>query len=146
MVPAKVLMAGQDREKETCAAVDHAHGLSLIRAEARGLFKVLDIREPVQTEILTIINELGRNILRHAGGGGEICLSVVEQGQRIGIRIVAQDTGPGIIDLEKAMEPGFSEDNGLGLGLAAVDSLSDDVRISTLLPHGTQVEAIKWIT
>lgn len=125
--------------------VDHAHGLSLIRMEARGLFKILDIREPVRTEILTIINELGKNILRHAGCG-EICLSAVEQGWEKGVRILALDSGPGITDLEKALEPGFSEDKGLGLGLSAIGRLSDEVRISTLLPHGTQVEVIKWIT
>ncbi|MGB9713318.1 MAG: ATP-binding protein [Dissulfurimicrobium sp.] len=138
-------MFGLDIEKETCAVVDHAHGLSLIRAEARGFFKILGIREPVRTEIFTIINELGQNILRHAGGGGEICLSVLKTGKRTGIRIVARDSGPGIIDLEKALEPGFSEDKGLGLGMSAIGNLSDDVRISTLLPHGTQVEVIKWI-
>ena len=125
--------------------VDHAHGLSLIRTKARGLFKVLDIREPARTELLTIINELGQNMLRHAGGG-EICLGPIEHGQSSGIRIVAQDSGPGIIDLERALEPGFSEDKGLGLGLPAIGRLSDEVRIATRLPHGTQVEVIKWIT
>ncbi|MGQ9498962.1 MAG: ATP-binding protein [Dissulfurimicrobium sp.] len=143
--PVKNSMAQQEIKKETCAMVDHAHGLSLIRAEARGLFKTLDIREPVRTELFTIINELGQNILRHAGEG-EICLGSIKQGQSTGIRIVAQDSGPGIIDLERALEPGFSEDKGLGLGLPAIRRLSDEVRISTLLPHGTQVEVIKWIT
>jgi len=128
-----------------CAAVTPANSLSRIRTKARALFNSLHIRKQPATELLTIINELGGNILRHAGRG-EICVEMLIQEGRLGFRIVATDSGPGIADIKKASQPGFSEDNGLGLGLSGITNLSDKVQIDNLLPHGTRVEVIKWLS
>ena len=131
--------------EEVCGLVEPGCGLSSVRAKARRLLNASGIDNLARTEILIIINELGMNILRHAGSG-EICLKIVGCGGRRGIFIVANDSGPGIGDLEAALQPGFSEDKGLGLGLAAIHRLSDEVRIATLIPHGTRVEVFKWIS
>ncbi|MEZ0328546.1 MAG: ATP-binding protein [Dissulfuribacterales bacterium] len=128
-----------------CAAVTPANSLSRIRTKARTLFNSLHIQKQPITELLTIINELGGNILRHAGRG-EICVEVITQAGRLGFRIVATDSGPGIADIKKASQPGFSEDNGLGLGLSGITNLSDKVQVDNLLPHGTRVEVIKWLS
>lgn len=126
-----------------CANVTPADNLSKIRTKANALFNSLSLRKQSVTELLTIINELGKNILRHAGRG-EICIEVLTQEGRLGFKIVATDSGPGIDDIKKASQPGFSEDNGLGLGLSGITHLSDKVQINNLLPHGTRVEVIKW--
>jgi serine/threonine-protein kinase RsbT len=137
--------AATTARRRICAAVTPSNSLSKIRTKARALFNSLHIRIQPTTELLTIINELGGNILRHAGRG-EICLEVLTQEGRLGFRIVATDSGPGIADIKKASQPGFSEDNGLGLGLSGITNLSDKVQIDNLLPHGTRVEVIKWLS
>ncbi len=137
--------SGPTTHQHICAAVTPANSLSKIRTKARTLFNALHIRKQPATELLTIINELGKNILRHADRG-EICMEVLTQEGRIGFRIVATDSGPDINNIKKAVQPGFSEDNGLGLGLSGITNLSDQVQINNLLPHGTRVEVIKWLS
>lgn len=128
-----------------CEAVTPTNGLTKIRTRAKALFNSLSIGKQPATALLTIINELGKNILRHAGEG-EICIEILTQEERLGFRIIATDSGPGINDIQKASRPGFSEDNGLGLGLSGITNLSDKVQIENLLPHGTRVEVIRWLS
>ncbi len=127
-----------------CAPVSRATGLTPVRVMARSLFRRLGTGSMGQTELLVLINELANNIIRH-GGSGEICIFPLVTMGHSGFFIRATDTGPGIKDLQKAMEPGQSEDNGLGLGLSAINNLADDVRISSRINGGTQVEVWKWL-
>ncbi len=127
-----------------CANVDQDVGLATARQQLRELFQELDIQNEIKQSIfLTLLDELGNNILRH-GGEGTICLTGYKTGSRVGIRMVAEDRGGGIKDLAKALRPGYSEDNGLGRGLNLLESLADDVRIASLIGGGTYVEVWKW--
>ncbi len=128
-----------------CAPVSSGTGLIPVRAMARAHFRRLGICGVGRSEILVIINELATNIIRH-GGNGEICVFPIAIGRHSGFLIRATDTGPGISDVKRAFEPGESEDNGLGLGLNAVKNLSDDVRLSSRIGGGAQVEVWKWLT
>jgi len=128
-----------------CAPVSRDTGLIPVRTMARSHFMRLGTGKVGRAEMLVLINELATNIIRH-GGSGEICIFPLMMGGHSGFFIRATDTGPGIKDLEKAMEPGQSEDKGLGLGLSAIKNLADDVRISSRINGGTQVEVWKWLT
>ena len=64
--------------------------------------------------IATAISEIARNIVVHAGGGA-IMISELADG-RTGIEIVARDDGPGILDIDLAMQDGYSTVASLGLG------------------------------
>ncbi|MCP9804514.1 SpoIIE family protein phosphatase [Cyanobium sp. T1G-Tous] len=92
----------------------------------------------------TVIAELGTNILKY-GEQGIIRISEVEDGLRIGILIEAIDKGPGIPDLDRALEDHFSTGNSLGLGLPAVKRMSDDLAIVSSPGKGTEVRALRWI-
>ena len=96
-----------------------------------------------QVLITTAISELARNILLYARGG-VIGLRRVVNHERSGIMVVASDQGPGIPDVEKAMEPGYSTSSSLGLGLPGVKRLMDEMRIETRAGQGTTVTATKW--
>ena len=48
---------------------------------------------------------------------GEVVLSVVQNRSRLGLEVIARDQGPGIADLSRALEKGFSTSRSLGLGL-----------------------------
>ncbi len=93
--------------------------------------------------IATAISELARNIVRYARSG-EIAIRPITNSTRRGIQIVAQDQGPGIRDLEQALQVGFSTSGGLGLGLPGVRRLMDEFEIQSELGQGTRVSITKW--
>jgi serine/threonine-protein kinase RsbT len=93
--------------------------------------------------IATAISELARNILTYAGEG-EIVLERVQQNGRRGILVIARDGGPGIPDLELALQDGYSTSRSLGIGLPGVRRLMDEFELSSTLGAGTTVTAKKW--
>ena len=93
--------------------------------------------------IATAISELARNIVRYARSG-EIVIRPITNSTRRGIQIVAQDSGPGIRDVEQALQIGFSTAGGLGLGLPGVRRLMDEFDIQSKLGQGTTVCITKW--
>lgn len=96
------------------------------------------------TLIATAISELARNIVLYTTGG-EIQLRRIENAVARGIRIVACDPGPGIVDIQAVMRDGFSTSGGLGLGLPGVRRLMDEFVIQSSLEAGTTISVIKWI-
>jgi serine/threonine-protein kinase RsbT len=95
------------------------------------------------TEVATAISEIARNIVTYAGGG-EISMRLVDRRDRAGIEIVAVDEGPGIVDVDRALEDGFTTGMGLGLGLPGARRLMDDFRIISKPGRGTRIVMQKW--
>jgi serine/threonine-protein kinase RsbT len=93
--------------------------------------------------IATAISELARNIVRYARKG-EVAIRPVTNCTRRGIQIVAHDQGPGIGDVEQALQIGFSTSGGLGLGLPGVRRLMDEFDIQSKPGQGTTVSITKW--
>lgn len=95
--------------------------------------------------LTTAASELGRNIWAHAHTGSAL-LEVVEDSEqdREGIRMVFSDEGPGIEDLNKALEGGYSTADTLGLGLSGSKRLVDEFEIQTEPGKGTVVRVVKW--
>jgi len=97
------------------------------------------------TMIATAISELARNIVRFAKRG-EIVVGLLGDDEPAGVRIVANDVGPGIADVERALEDGHTTYGGLGLGLGGCRRLMDEFAISSEVGRGTTVTASKWCT
>jgi serine/threonine-protein kinase RsbT len=99
------------------------------------------------TLVAAAISEIARNIVDHAKKG-EVVLSRVNsvnhEGKR-GIEIVARDEGPGIRDVAKAMQYGYSTRKGLGVGLPGAKWLMDDFEIVSKIGKGTIVTMRKWL-
>ena len=95
------------------------------------------------TEVATAISEIARNIVTYAGHG-EITMRQVDQPHRRGIEIVAYDDGPGILDIDRALEDGYTTGPGLGLGLPGARRLMDDFRVTSEPGKGTTVIMHKW--
>jgi serine/threonine-protein kinase RsbT len=95
------------------------------------------------TVVATAISELARNILVYAECG-EIELSLAQRDGRLGIMVVARDNGPGIPDVKRAMQDGFSTGKSLGLGLPGAKRLMDDFAIRSEPGKGTTVTVWKW--
>ena len=96
-----------------------------------------------QTKLVTAASELARNALEHGGGGlGEVCTP--QTAGRTGVRLIVEDDGPGIPDLELAMTDGISGAGGLGLGLPGTRRLVDSFAIWSEVGVGTCVTVEKW--
>ena len=93
--------------------------------------------------VSTAVSELSRNILKYAGSG-EILLQVAEHGSSCGVIVTARDRGPGIADVETAMQDHFSSSGTLGLGLPGVRRMMDDFTISSTPGELTEVRCLKW--
>ena len=113
------------------------------RQKGRELAKELGFTATDLALIATAISELARNIILYANNG-EIILDVAENGTKRGIKVMARDAGPGIPDIERALEEGFSTSRSLGLGLSGVRRLVDDFNIASEIGRGTSVMVKKW--
>jgi serine/threonine-protein kinase RsbT len=97
------------------------------------------------TRIVTAASELARNVYKY-GGGGILRWRCVASSERSGIELQFIDQGPGIADVSKALEAGFSTGQGLGLGLPAAKRLMDELDIQSRPGQGTCVTLKKWRT
>ncbi len=114
------------------------HAVRALATELR--FSVVD-----QTKIVTAASELGRNTLVH-GRGGDCTLEVLEQDGRKGIVLTFQDQGPGIADLQQALQDGFTTGDGMGLGLGGARRLMSEFQVDSAPGKGTRVRVIRWTT
>jgi anti-sigma regulatory factor (Ser/Thr protein kinase) len=113
------------------------------RAHGRALAAKLGFSRTDATLIATAISEIARNIVVHVGQG-EIVMQPLYEDHRHGLVVVAQDTGPGIDDVEAALEHGFASGAGLGLGLPGARRLMDEFEIASEPGRGTTVTMKKW--
>jgi len=96
-----------------------------------------------QTKIVTASSELARNALTY-GGGGRLLLETVQNGSRAGLRLIFEDEGPGIADVQQALKDGFTSGSGLGLGLGGAKRLSHEFEIQSDVGRGTRVTIVRW--
>jgi serine/threonine-protein kinase RsbT len=111
---------------------------------ARNYAKELGFSKVDQYLISTAVSELARNIFAYAKNG-TINLSLVKGNSKIGIEVVAEDFGPGIQDIDKAMQDNFSTGGTLGVGLPGTKRLMDDFQFDSHRTSGTKITIKKWI-
>ena len=129
---------------ESSVAIVRESDIVIARQKGRELAAAMGFSSTDQTLLATAISEVARNIISHAGRG-EVALSVMEEGGRRGILVVARDQGPGIADPELAMRDGYSTGNSLGVGLPGARRLVDDFDLSSAVGVGTTVTLKKWL-
>jgi serine/threonine-protein kinase RsbT len=122
---------------QTRADVEHA------RRAARELATAIGMGRADAESVALAVSELASNVIRYAGTG-EVVLRSLE-GARRGVEIECCDAGPGIPNVDKAMQDGFSTGGGLGSGLPGARRLMDEFEISSTT-EGTTVRARKWLT
>ena len=138
-------MAVADERRDGLVRVAIASDADVVTARQAGrqLAESLGLGSTDLTLVATAISEVARNITTYAGSG-EIVVRPVEQNGRRGIEVVARDSGPGISDIDRAMQDGYTSGKGLGLGLPGARRLMDDFAISSHVGHGTTVTMTKW--
>jgi serine/threonine-protein kinase RsbT len=96
-----------------------------------------------QTKLVTAASELARNALEH-GKGGHMVIEKITSSVKDGLKLVFEDTGPGIPDIETALRDGFTSGGGMGLGLGGSKRLVNDFHIESELGKGTRVTVVRW--
>ncbi len=91
----------------------------------------------------TVISEVAHNIVAYAVQG-EILLNIIEDDARRGLLLIASDEGPGIANIELALQDGYSTGSGLGLGLSGAKRLMDEFEIVSEPGKGTIITMKKW--
>ena len=96
-----------------------------------------------QTKLVTAVSELARNTVVH-GGGGVMRAELVRDGPSTGVRVVCADEGPGIPDIDRALEDGWTSGTGLGLGFGGARRLVHDFDVQSAPGSGTTVTVVRW--
>jgi serine/threonine-protein kinase RsbT len=96
-----------------------------------------------QTKFVTATSELARNTLEH-GGGGTMTAEMLENGTKKGIKLIFDDQGPGIANIELALRDGYTSASGMGLGLSGSKRLVNEFDIKSEPGRGTTVTIVRW--
>ena len=95
------------------------------------------------TRIITAASELARNAFLYAGSAVVRC-RVLNRSDKVGLELIVEDHGPGIADIDQAMQPGYTTGGGLGYGLPGAKRLMDEMEIESEAGKGTKVTVKKW--
>jgi serine/threonine-protein kinase RsbT len=126
-------------------ALKNDHDIAVARTQVRLLAAALGFRVIDQTRLATVASELARNIVKYGGGGRLIAQPTEDANGRQALRLIFEDTGPGISNIEEAMRDGFSTGRGLGKGLPGSKRLVDEFQIESEIGQGTRVTVLRWL-
>jgi serine/threonine-protein kinase RsbT len=125
-------------------AIDHPDDIVEARKAGHQLALDLGFSLTDVTMIATAISEIARNITSYAGRGA-VRVAVADREGREALVVRAEDQGPGIADIERAMEDGYTTGRGLGMGLPGARRLMDRLVVESTLGQGTVIEMWKWV-
>ena len=125
-------------------ALEYDHDIAVARNEVRAIAAALGFRMLDQTRLATVASELARNVVKYAGRGRLIAQPTADPYGRQALRLIFEDKGPGIPNIEEAMRDGFSTGRGLGKGLPGSKRLVDEFKIESEPGQGTRVTVLRW--
>ncbi len=145
--------AGRNEERDSITADGSDSGAVYIRSEddilrarqaIRSVAEEMEFRLTDVTRIVTAVSELARNIHLYADEG-EMRWVTLRESRRAGLEVVFDDDGPGIDNVEAALQGNHSTSDGMGRGLTGTRKLVDEFDIETD-DSGTTITIRKWVT
>lgn len=115
----------------------------LVRQAVRSRAVELGFSLVDQTKMVTAASEIARNTVIY-GGGGWAEIETLQQDGRKGVRVTFQDEGPGISNIDMALQDGYTTGGGLGLGLGGAKRLVSEFEIRSSPGKGTRVMIGRW--
>ncbi len=123
--------------------LESEHDVVVARGEVRRLASSLGFSLMDQTRLATVTSELARNVVKYARRG-RLIAQPTEALRGVGLRLIFEDNGPGIPNIEAAMRDGFSTGRGLGKGLPGSKRLVHEFQIESNAGQGTRVTIVRW--
>jgi serine/threonine-protein kinase RsbT len=123
-------MTASDECSDFTVAIRDSTDVLRARGGARELAARLRLGSADQTRLATAVSELTRNVLQYAGEGTCRIIDASDDGRSC-IRVVVEDHGPGIPNLDLALRDGYSTSGGLGAGLPGVQRLMDEFHLTS---------------
>lgn len=113
------------------------------RKKGRLIAKNIGFNKVEQAQIVIVINELAKNIFLYACDG-IIKIKKIEDENGIGIAIIAEDHGPGILNYKSILEEKkvYSD---LGTGLIGVKMIVDSMEVKSKVGEGTFIKVVKYL-
>ena len=112
--------------------VGEARRVAVRFAEQAGL------RETEQGKVAIIATEMANNLVRHARDG-QLLVQVMQTPQGKMVELLSLDSGPGIVNLERCLQDGYSTGGTSGTGLGAIKRLSSEFDIHSTADVGTAI-------
>jgi serine/threonine-protein kinase RsbT len=125
--------------------INESEDIVLARQYAREMAIRLGFGLADQARITAAVSELSRNVYLYARTG-RVLIKDLSDDDKKGIEITTEDKGPGIPDIELAMQDGYSTSQGLGRGLPGAKRLMDEFEIKSKVLKGTTVTVRKWLS
>jgi anti-sigma regulatory factor (Ser/Thr protein kinase) len=99
--------------------------------------------DDISSRAALVATELSTNLIKHSSGGGEILYRALsdEPPEFTAIEILSIDNGPGIPNISRAFNDGFSTAGSPGTGLGAIQRMSDALEIYSADKHGVVINA-----
>jgi len=112
-------------------------------SEVKKILNQLNVDYKIIKRVVVALYEAEVNIVAHAYRGW-----ITAEIDTTSIRLTLEDEGPGIPDIEKAMEPGFSTASakvremgfGAGMGLPNIKKNTDEFKLESAVGKGTRLE------
>jgi anti-sigma regulatory factor (Ser/Thr protein kinase) len=108
-----------------------------IKKQIRQYVAKLQLATTRGNEVDIIVAEITSNLLKHTDSGGEILATCRKDETGEYLEIISLDNGPGLYNVDKVMEDGYSTTGTLGAGLGSIKGLSDVFEIYTYKSWGT---------
>ena len=120
-----------------------------VSSKLQEMLRRLGVKPDIIRKISIVTYELEMNIIIHSLGG-KILAKINSNSNEL--LIIAEDEGPGIENVEKSFEPGYSTAGeevrelgfGAGMGLNNIENFSDQLGVETEIGTGTKIEAIMF--
>jgi anti-sigma regulatory factor (Ser/Thr protein kinase) len=127
-------------------AVEDSTQVASARRAALDLTRNIGFSEERAGQVALVVTELATNLAKHATRGEMLFRAIQRTGgsaPRDGIEVLAIDRGPGMPDVPRARQDGFSTAGTLGHGLGSIERQSDFFQIYSQ-PSGTVALARLW--
>jgi len=119
--------------------------IAVARLVGREMADELPFDQVARYCIVTSVSELASNVYFHVGTGA-VDMRIIARGDGVkGMEVVATDAGPGIENIDLALQDGFSTHGTLGGGLPGVRRLMSELTVDSVAGEGTVVRAVKWV-
>jgi len=133
--------------KHKIAGGDFANAGNVASA-VKKVLRQLNIDHHISKRVVISLYEAEVNVVAHAYSG-VASISIDEEK----IEVTVSDSGPGIADIDKAMQEGFSTASphvremgfGAGMGLSNMKKNSDLMEISSVPEKGTMVRLVNYL-